>query len=266
MTGRTTRALCGIVALMVSGCTTPPPSLGEHFQAITQAAGATSAFSASAVRGRDGAWAQVLLGVAGAGRSDIWSRDVASGKISSVSLPNDERLSLDISTLNEERIRGLLDQLKCEDRADWRVTPTLTEAQIEVGACGRDAPKVALLGGDPLSAPPGKLDEEAVRTLWGEVTTALGTETVSSVHIATDQRTLYVEKLTGGCPQSGGVLYLRELTEGHDQPVQIVCRTPDDFIEQNPGVSLEGVGLAEVLACLPELATDGLRVTAAGCL
>lgn len=256
---------CLVVALMAAGCTsTSAAPLEDRLAAIAAEVDAEKAFSASGMLDEDGAWYQVGLGLDGPdGAALYYQRD--GGELERVAVDAGERIGLDYSTVSEERVRGLLAGVDCDGSKSWRVTPTLSEANIEIASCADGSDPAATLGGEPVATGPGLLDEPGLRALWAEAVTALGTETASRVMLSEDRQRLYVAILRGGCRVGRGALFTRQLVDGAETPIRVDCLDAAQYRRENPGFDEGGVSIDDLVACLSETREGGVSVTAGGC-
>lgn len=258
---RAAACVAGLVAL--ASCSAAPATLSEQLSSIEVEAGGAEVFSASLLLDGDG-WYELSLGLVGKEGPGIYSRRQA-GSVRHLSLPQAERLPLQLASISEERARGILDEIECDGLKYWDVKPTLTDATIEQGGCASKEPSATLLAGQPISTP-SALDAAGVTALWRDAATALGSDVVAQVLIGGDGETFYVLKLMGGCRSGGGVLYARDLAPGGSDPIRIECVDTAAHLREHPGLGVGGVTLDDVLACLPKLNDGGLNVKAGGCV
>lgn len=257
-------AMCLATLLAVAACSPQQESLLQRLAAITGDGDDREAFSASADLDQDGTWGEVSVGLAEPDRAALYSQGVGAG-VERLILDAGERVVLDIASIEEDHVRELLDEVECAGSKSWTIRPTLTDATLEFAGCAAQEHTIALLGGEPIATGPDLLDEDGIRSLWKEASTALGSDVATQVVISRDTRRLYLANLHGGCPVSGGVLYTRQLAGGSEPPIRLDCLDTAAFRQENPGLDEGGVSVDDIVACLPELGESGLSVTAGGC-
>jgi len=48
----------------------------------------------------------------------------------------------------------MADEVECDGSKSWTISPTLTDATLEVAGCAAREPSIALLGGEPIATGP----------------------------------------------------------------------------------------------------------------